>query len=180
MNKSKDIPGSIFHQLYAAVPIVPVYYADGTYGDPNDFNVTSSANFNPQVTLDFFNQQSRNYRLTGTVYGDLKFAQHFTFHTNIGGDFGQNEVTNYNPVYIATLIQRNSVSRLTLTNGRTRNWILENTITYDNRFGDHTVKALIGQGAQSYKFTKVYQVLKMYLIIVKEIIISALGITGMW
>jgi TonB-linked SusC/RagA family outer membrane protein len=152
MNKSTDIPGSVFHQLYAAVPIVPVYYADGTYGDPNDFNVTSSANFNPQVTLDFFNQKSKNYRLTGAVYADLKFAQHFTFHTNVGGDFGQNEVRNYNPVFTATLAQRNSVSKLSLTNGRTRNWILENTLTYDNRFGDHSLRVLAGQGAQSYDY----------------------------
>ncbi|MEO6452508.1 MAG: TonB-dependent receptor [Ginsengibacter sp.] len=153
MNKSRDIPG-IFHQLYAAVPIVPVYYADGTYGDPNDFSVTSSANFNPQVTLDVFNQKSKNYRLTGTLYADLKFAQHFTFHSNAGGDFGQNEVRNYNPVYVATLIQRNATSRLTLTDGRTRNWILENTLTYDNHFGDHNIKVLVGQGAQSYRFTQ--------------------------
>ncbi|MBO9681509.1 MAG: TonB-dependent receptor [Flavisolibacter sp.] len=152
MNKSTDIPGSIFHQLYASVPIVPVYYADGTYGDPNDFNVTSSANFNPQVTLDFFNQKSKNYRLTGTMYADLKFAKYFTFHTSIGGDFGQNEARNYNPVYAATLAQRNSISKLTLTDAKTRNWILENTLTYDNRFGDHNVRVLVGQGAQSYKF----------------------------
>ena len=152
MNKSTDIPGSIFHQVYSAVPIVPVYYEDGTYGDPNDFSVTSSANFNPQVTLDFFNQKSKNYRLTGTVYADLKFAKHFTFHANVGGDFGQNEVRNYNPVYTATLVQRNSVSKLALTDGRTRNWIIENTLTYDNRFGDHNVKVLVGQGAQSYSY----------------------------
>ncbi|MEO6330668.1 MAG: TonB-dependent receptor [Ginsengibacter sp.] len=154
MNKSNDIPGEIFHQLYAAVPIVPVYYADGTYGDPNDFNVTSSANFNPQAKLDYFNQKSRNYRVTGSVYADLKFAQHFTFHTNAGGDFGQNEVTAYTPVYVATLVQRNATSSLSLTDGRTRNWIVENTLTYDNRFGDHNVKVLVGQGAQSYRFTK--------------------------
>jgi TonB-linked SusC/RagA family outer membrane protein len=152
MNKSTDIPGSIFHQLYAAAPIVPVYYEDGTYGDPNDFTVTSSANFNPQVTLDYFNQKSKNYRLTGTVYADLKFAQHFTFHTNVGGDFGQNEVRNYNPVFTATLVQRNATSKLSLTDGRTRNWILENTLTYDNRFGDHNIKVLVGQGAQSYNY----------------------------
>lgn len=154
MNKSTDIPASIFHQMYSALPIVPVYYVDGTYGDPNDFKATSSANFNPQVTLDYFNQKSKNYRLTGTVYGDLKFARHFTFHTNVGGDFGQNEVTNYTPVYTATLVQRNSVSKLALTDGRTRNWILENTFTYDNRFGDHNVRALIGQGAQSFRYTQ--------------------------
>lgn len=152
MNKSTDIPGSIFHQMYSALPIVPVYYADGTYGDPNDFKATSSANFNPQVTLDFFNQKSKNYRLTGTVYADLRFARHFTFHSNIGGEFGQNEVRSYTPVFTATLVQRNSVSKLALTDGRTRNWIWENTLTYDNRFGDHNVRVLLGQGAQEYHF----------------------------
>ncbi|RYF81395.1 MAG: SusC/RagA family TonB-linked outer membrane protein, partial [Chitinophagaceae bacterium] len=152
MNKSTDIPGSIFHQLYSAAPIVPVYYADGTYGDPNDFTVTSSANFNPQVTLDVFNQKSKNYRLTGSIYADLKFARHFTFHTNIGGDYGQNEARNYSSIYTATLVQRNSISRLSLTNGATRNWILENTLTYENRFGNHSIRILAGQGAQSYQY----------------------------
>lgn len=153
MNKSRDINGSIFHQMYAAVPIVPVYYADGSYGDPNDFNVTSSANFNPQVTLDFFNQRSRNYRITGNAYADLKLGKNFTFHTNFGGEFADNEIRAYTPVYTATLIQRNAVSKLSLTNEPTRNWILENTLTYDKRFGDdHILKVLVGQGAQSYRF----------------------------
>ncbi|RVT98332.1 TonB-dependent receptor [Mucilaginibacter limnophilus] len=155
MNNSNDLPGEIFHQVYSAVPIAPVYYSDGTYGDPNDFNVTSSALFNPQVTLDFFNQKSRNYRGTGNVYADLKFAKHFTFHTSIGGDYGDNHVTNYAPVYAATFSQRNSISRLTLTDGRTRNWIWENTLTYQNTFdNDHSLTILVGQGAQSYRFNQ--------------------------
>ncbi|QHS54703.1 TonB-dependent receptor [Mucilaginibacter sp. 14171R-50] len=154
MNNSRDIDGSIFHQIFAAVPITPVRYADGTYGDPNDFNVTSSAMFNPQVTLDFFNQRSKNYRLNGSAYADLKFANHFTFHTSVGGDFGQGQVVNYAPVYQATLAQQNSNSLLTLTDNKTRNWIIENTLTYDNTFGDHNLKVLVGQGAQSYRYNQ--------------------------
>ena len=53
VNNSNDTYLSIFHQMYAAAPIVPVYYADGKYGDPNDFSVGGSNLFNPQVTLDF-------------------------------------------------------------------------------------------------------------------------------
>jgi len=155
MNNSRDIDGGIFHQLYAAVPIAPVRYADGSYGDPNDFNVSSSALFNPQVTLDYFNQRSRNYRVNGSAYADLKFAKHFTFHTSFGGDYGDNQVTNYAPIYTATFAQRNTVSRLALTNGKTRNWIIENTLTYNNTFGDHNLTVLLGQGAQSYRFNQI-------------------------
>jgi TonB-linked outer membrane protein, SusC/RagA family len=155
-SNSHDIPGSIFHQLYAAAPVVPVYYADGSYGDPSDFNLGDANNFNPQVTLDYYNQQSKIYRLTGSVYADLKFASHFTFHSSAGGEFAENEVKSYTPEYAATLKQRNTTSILSLIKRDDRNWIVENTLTYDNRFGDHNVRVLVGQTAQRiqyYQFT---------------------------
>jgi TonB-linked SusC/RagA family outer membrane protein len=151
VNNSNDINGGIFHQLYSAAPIVPVYYADGTYGDPNDFSVGNSNSFNPQVTIDYFRQKSLNYRLTGNMFADVKFAKNFTFHTSAGTDFGQNEVKNYLPQYTATLSQRNATSVLSVSRAETRNWLVENTLTYDNQFGDHGLKLLLGQSAQSYK-----------------------------
>jgi TonB-linked SusC/RagA family outer membrane protein len=155
LNNSRDIDGVIFHQLYTSAPIVPVYYADGTYGDPNDFKVGSSNNFNPQVTLDFYNQKSKNYRATGSVYAEAKFAKYFTFRTSFGGDFGQNGTDNYSPKYAATLAQRNTTSVLTVGKSETRNWLLENTVTYDNQLKDHGIKVLLGQAAQHYQFYKV-------------------------
>jgi len=152
VNNSQDIDGALFHQMYSAAPIVPVYYADHTFGDPNDFSVGNSNAFNPQVTLDYFNQKSMNYRFTGNIYADVTFARHFTFHTSAGTDFGQNEVRNYLPQYTATLAQRNATSVLSLTRGETRNWLVENTLTFDDQFGDHGLKVLLGQSAQSYKF----------------------------
>lgn len=154
MNNSKDINGDIFHQIYSALPIVPVRYADGSYGDPLDFGATSSAQFNPQATLDFFNQRSKNYRVNGSAYAELKFAKHFTFRTSFGGDYGDNEVVNYSPVYKATASQQNDNGKLSVTNGKTRNWIIENTLTYNNTFGDHNLTVLLGQGAQSYRFNQ--------------------------
>lgn len=152
LSNSNDIDGSIFHQLYSAAPNVPVYYADGTYGDPNDFKVGSSNQFNPQVTVDFFNNHTRTYKLNGNAYAELKFAKHFTFHTSAGGDFEQSEINNYAPVYTATIAQRNTVSKLNVSRNENRNWIVENTLTYDRKINDHSFKILIGQGAQEYKF----------------------------
>lgn len=149
---STDIPGSIFRQMYTAYPVLPVYYADGSYGDPGDYPLGDGAKYNPQVTLDYFDQKSKNYRVTGNVFGELKFARKFTFRTSVGGEFGQSEVRNYTPVYAATLNQRNTVSALSISRAETRNWILENTLTYDTRINrDHTVKVLVGQAAQRYK-----------------------------
>ncbi|MGZ3851508.1 MAG: SusC/RagA family TonB-linked outer membrane protein [Flavisolibacter sp.] len=151
-SKSTDIPGSIFHEIYSAAPIVPVYYADGTYGDPSDYNLGGAVTFNPQVTLDYYDQKSQHYRINGAAYANLKFARHFTLNSSIGGDFAQDESNNYLPVYTATLTQRNTTSMLTINRGETRNWIVENTLTYQNKINDHNITVLAGQGAQRNKF----------------------------
>ena len=151
-SKSKDIPSSIFRQMYAAGPVVPVFYADGTYGDPNDYNLGGGNNFNPQATLDFYNQSSQNYRFTGNGYAEVRVLKHFNFRTSFGGDIGQAEVRGYTPVYTATLAQRNALSVLSINRTETRNWIWENTLTYDNTFAeDHKVTVLLGHTAQRYK-----------------------------
>ncbi|TCD07047.1 TonB-dependent receptor [Pedobacter frigidisoli] len=148
---TNDINDGIFRQLYTAGPVVPVYYADGTYGDANDFSLGGGNNFNPQVTLDYFNQKSKNYRMNGNVYAELTFAKNFTFKTSAGGDFGQNEVRAYTPIYAATQGQRTTQSTLEIKRSETRNWILENTLTYKNTFGNHNITALLGTTAQRRK-----------------------------
>ncbi|WP_211092843.1 MULTISPECIES: TonB-dependent receptor [Chitinophaga] len=155
-SKSNDVPDFIWRQLYAAAPVVPVRYADGSYGDPNDFNLGEGANFNPQATLDFFNQFTKKQTVTGNVYADLRFAKHFVFHSSLGGEYGENLMRNYVPVFAATLAQRATNSKLTRENTDTRNWIVENTLTYENKFNEHSVRVMVGQGAQSnqtYKLT---------------------------
>jgi TonB-linked SusC/RagA family outer membrane protein len=150
-SNSKDVPDAIFRNLYAASPVVPVFKANGSYGEPADFQLGNGSDINPQATLDFFNQRTTKYRITGNVFAELKFAKHFTFKTSAGGDFGQEEKRAYTPKYEATLAQRATNSLLAVDRIETRNWILENTLTYDNKWGDHNLTVLAGQTAQRYK-----------------------------
>jgi TonB-linked SusC/RagA family outer membrane protein len=152
-SKSDDIPGGIFYKAFTAAPVVPVRYADGTYGDPADYPIGSATN-NPKIQLDFFDQNSKNYRGTGNVFGEIRFLKNFNFRSSFGGEFGEGEVLNYNPVYTSAqgnTIQFNNISKLSVSRAQVRNWILENTLTFDKRFGDHNLKLLAGQGAQRYK-----------------------------
>jgi TonB-linked SusC/RagA family outer membrane protein len=149
---SVDIPDGIFHQLYGAAPVVPVYYADGSYGDPNDFNLGNGNNYNPQATLDFFNQKSKHYRFNGNLHAEIKFLKHLTFRTSFGGDYSQDENRNYSPVYVATQAQRSTTSTLSINQSSNRNWIAENTLTYNNQFGDNNLTVLLGQTSQQYKY----------------------------
>ncbi|WP_412465852.1 SusC/RagA family TonB-linked outer membrane protein [Pedobacter sp. KLB.chiD] len=150
-SKSKDAPSGIFRALYAASPVVPVFNADGSYGDPNAFNLGNGSNMNPQATLDFFNQNTTKYKVTGNIYAELKFLKNFTFKTSFGGDFGQEEVRGYVPVYKASNTQQNTNSKLDIDRVENRNWIIENTLTYDKKWADHSLTVLLGQTAQRNK-----------------------------
>ncbi|MHA4894461.1 SusC/RagA family TonB-linked outer membrane protein [Pedobacter sp. PWIIR3] len=150
-SNSKDAPASIFRALYAASPVVPVFKADGTYGDPNDYNLGNGSNMNPQATLDYFNQTTSKYKVTGNVFAELKLFQNFTFRTSLGGDFGQEEVRGYVPKYKASNTQQSTITKLDIDRVEDRNWIIENTLNFDKKWDDHSLTVLVGQTAQRVK-----------------------------
>ncbi|WP_031528645.1 SusC/RagA family TonB-linked outer membrane protein [Dyadobacter crusticola] len=151
-SKSKDEAAGIFRELYTAAPIVPVYREDGSYGDPNDFNLGDANNFNPQVTIDYYNQNTKKTLLTGNAYAEFSPITGLTFRTSLGGRYSQDETRYYNPEYVATFKQRNTTSLLRFTRPQTRYWIFENTLTYTKEFGQHSFTALLGQSAQRDQF----------------------------
>jgi TonB-linked SusC/RagA family outer membrane protein len=147
-SESDDINGGIFHELYTAAPIVPVFYNTGKYGDPADYSVGGGANYNPEATIDFFHQRSKNHLINGNVYGQYTIIKDLVFKTSFGGELAQAEVRNYTPVYFATSGQNSNTSSLDLNHTEDRNWIWENTLTYDKNIGQHHITALVGYGAQ--------------------------------
>jgi len=146
-DKSKDVPTSIFGQLFGAAPILPVHNANGSYGDPNDYHLGDGNNYNPQATIDFYNQRSKNKRVTYNVYGEVSFLKNFKFRSSFGGDVSQNEVRSFVPLYQATVKQFSNKTNLNVNHTDTRNWIWENTLTYDVKIKDHRLTALAGYSA---------------------------------
>ena len=152
-SNSNDVNSGIFHELYTAAPIVPVFYADGKYGDPSDYNVGGGANYNPEATIDFFNQHSKNKDLNGAVYGVWTIIKGLTFKSDFGGELAQAEVRAYSPIYMATGAQQNTTTSLDLNHTETRNWIWENTLTYTKKYGKNNLTALAGYSSQLQKST---------------------------
>jgi TonB-linked SusC/RagA family outer membrane protein len=154
ITKSKDAPGGIFHQIFAASPTLPAHNADGSYGDPADYNTGSGNNFNPQATLDFYNQVTKNDRITGDVHAEFSILKNLKFRTSLGGDFGTLQVRNFTPLYDATTAQKTTTTNLDINETKTKNWIWENTLTYDYQVKDHRLTALLGYSAQNNRATQ--------------------------
>ncbi|MHA6247487.1 SusC/RagA family TonB-linked outer membrane protein [Pontibacter sp. CAU 1760] len=143
---SKDVPTGVLYQAFVAPPILPVFKANGNYGDPNDIGVGNFAN--PRATLDRFNQISGGQRLVGNAFAEVDFLKNLKFRTSLGLEYGINEFRNYQAKDSLTTVQFSD--RSSLTKGRSKNtlWLWENTLTYDKTFGDHDFTALIGTSAQ--------------------------------
>ena len=153
---SNDIPAGIWHGLYSAPPVVPVRFADHvTYGDPGYYGLGSAVT-NPQVTLDFNHSKTKKYHVNANAYIDIRFAKKFVFHSSLGGTYDENENLVYVPVYSATSTQSNSVSSLTKIRYETRQWVIDNTVTFNDTIGDHRLTALIGQNAQYSYYDEIH------------------------
>ena len=145
-NKSNDAPGGIWRDLYIAPPVLPVHFANGKYGDPGYYGLGQVV-VNPQAVLDYNNATTKGYHVNANGYIDIKFLRHFTLHSSVGGIYQQDEQQTFTPVYDATSTQSSTHNTLSEVQLETRNWILENTLTYSNTWGDHKVTALAGQTA---------------------------------
>jgi len=145
-SRSKDVPNGIWRSLYNAPPVVPVHFSNGEYGDPGYYGLGQVVT-NPQVTLDLNNATTQIYHVNANAYMEIKFLSHFTLRSSVGGIYDQKESQNFIPVYKATSTQSNTQNTLSKDQYSTRNWIIENTLTYSNSFGDHKVTALLGQTA---------------------------------
>jgi TonB-linked SusC/RagA family outer membrane protein len=145
---SDDVNSGIFHELYTAAPIVPVFYGNGKYGDPADYNVGGGANYNPEATIDFFNHKSKNKEVNGSAYAEYNILKDLKFRVSFGGQLAQAEVRDYTPIYFATGAQQSTTSSLDLNHTENRDWIWENTLTYDKTIGKHKITALAGYSSQ--------------------------------
>lgn len=146
-SNAKNPPGGIWRQLYTAPPVIPVRFADGAYGDPGYYGLGSSVS-NPQVTLDYNNSTTRDYYAAGNAYLNVKFLRHLTWRSSIGGNYDENDGKNFAPIYRANANQVSTHNTLSVSNNTAKDWIVDNTLSYTNRFGDHNLTILLGQEAQ--------------------------------
>ncbi|MBB4079546.1 TonB-linked SusC/RagA family outer membrane protein [Lewinella aquimaris] len=132
--------GSIITTAYRADPITVPIDSAGNFGDATAIGNTG----NPLATIFYSNNRSQSYRAVGNAYADISFLDHFTFRTNFGLDFDYNRNRNFSPVFFVSANQQNEESSINVFNGYNRNWLWENTVSYNNNFGIHHLDGVAG------------------------------------
>ncbi len=140
------IPSSVTSWALIFNPGLPVFDANGDYTFEN--NTGQPAVGNPVADAMETQQVSTATRLLGNIFLNWRIDKHLTFRTSIGTDAAFTKEKSFIP---------NNIKRGQATNGQASiadqqgfNWLLENTLNYQNTFGKHDIKAVVGHSMQQY------------------------------
>lgn len=138
-----------FGEALVASPIPPVYKEDGSYNAMIQEDRGIFPYPNPLMALKEVDDKSQSTRILASAYAEYALIKNLKLRSTINADWLHTQRDFFHPSTVGYLFQfpptiptalRNTYSYLNLLN--------ENTLTYQNTFGDHSVTALAGFSVQ--------------------------------
>lgn len=129
---------------YTMPSMVPVRDIMGNYGGtwagPELGN-----RWNPVAMLENTrNNRANTWSVIGNLFAEVDFLKNFTLRTSFGGTIENLYNYNFFPNQYHEREQHNSVNRFEENAAYNSSYIWTNTLTYNKRFGDHSLKVLAG------------------------------------
>ena len=153
-------------------PTTPAVVTDWSMVNPSDYsnpNIVRDPHGNPYGISHYVNQEMTNplaYRYTqqgnygwsddlvGNVFAELNLSKNFSFKTSLNGKKSYWGTRSFTPLYYLSPTYSNlAVNNLTQVDQKKFEWSMENTLTYQNKFGDHNFNVLVGQGVYRYNIS---------------------------
>ncbi|KAF2079651.1 SusC/RagA family TonB-linked outer membrane protein [Flavobacterium sharifuzzamanii] len=146
-------------------PLTPLVVTDPTEANSGFYtnpNVVRDANGNPYGISSLVQQEMTNplgYIQTrlggyswsddfvGNAYLEANITSHLKFRTTLGGKLAYWGDQMFTPVFFLNPNMKADRNNYSQNNNKSLAWTLENTLSYANKFGDHNVSVLAGQGA---------------------------------
>lgn len=128
-------------------PIVPIKMDENTWGVPSDplFRVGLQEITNPVAMLEYLNSEEEANKAIGNVYADFEIMEGLVFRSSFGAEYAFVNGRSYTPVYyIDATHQNDSVDLATKNVHKYVRWNLDNTLTYQNSFENHSLVFLAG------------------------------------
>ena len=149
--QSENPTGSVLSSAYRMPPVFAARDSTGDFTDPTTpFGLAIA---NPAADL-FYKSNNRNKsnRFFGTVFGEVQFLKHFKFKSNFGFDLTYGEGKTFMPKFEVSPSQLNKEDRLGISYNVNRDWLWEQTLTYDHSWDRHALTVLAGYTAESRRF----------------------------
>ena len=143
--------GNVISFIYREPPIIPVYDIAGNYAGSRSNGLSNSQNPYANAMRNNANAKlqgnSADWQMTGNVFAEADILKHLTVRTQFGGTFD-----NYYNRYFGYTAYENAegntnANSYTEGGGYNSSYTWTNTLRYDQTFGKHNVKLLLGNEA---------------------------------
>lgn len=132
--------GTMVSNMLSLNPTTPAY--------TNDEPTVFGTGINPLIIEDIYGDYSNNNRMIANIAPSLEFVDHLTYKLNLGVDYSTTDRDiQYIPYSADPDYAQGSITTSFTIN---RNTLVENTLTYDNTFGDHGLTVLAGHSYQKF------------------------------
>lgn len=145
-NAESAIPSSITSWALEFNPGLPVIDDSGNYTYSN--NTSNPPVGNPVADALSTDQVTTSTRITGNLYIQWEIIEGLKFKSLVAGDYYYNKEQSFipNDVYRG----QGSNGLAAIANSEGRNWLFENTLTYDKTIEDHKFSALLGYSMEAF------------------------------
>jgi TonB-linked SusC/RagA family outer membrane protein len=140
-----------FVDVLTELPGIPVYnpanFGGYGFGSTNLFNYST----NPIGAQEILNSTQKNNRLQGSVNAEFSFTDFLSYKINLGLEVHDYNDRNARKEGYLRLGESTPNTTYLFENRGTQNFVLvENTLNFNKRFGDHNVNAVLGYSEQRY------------------------------
>jgi TonB-linked SusC/RagA family outer membrane protein len=141
--------GSPFSVAFREDAIIPVYDIMGNFAGTKSQDLGNAQNPYANIYRTKDNRGNK-WDISGNVYAEVDLLKHLTFRSSFGGLVDNNYSYNFNYVAYENAEGNTGSNSFTENASFNYNWTWTNSVTYNNTFGNHNVKVLLGTEALDY------------------------------
>ncbi|MCQ2139026.1 MAG: TonB-dependent receptor [Bacteroidales bacterium] len=150
-----------FREAFLLPSFIPVYDEKNTdayptkYGSTLAVGLTSGYFANPVARAEMNNSRNNYLRILPSLYTELSFIpEKLKYKFAVAQEYNLGQSKNYTPVYYVSGNQMSNTNSLSKQIDYNYNTIIDNTLTYTDRFGKHGLTAMLGQSVryENYRF----------------------------
>lgn len=153
-----DTYNSDMRNLLTTPPVLPARNDEGGWYILKDMDADGwefdNSISNPLASMEYSSKykESKQNRIQGNAYLEIKPIKDLTLRSNVGVNFQQNASRSYKPAYDLSSSKSNLTDDVSQSQNYQAKWTLENTINYVKTFGEHSIDVLVGQSVEKWGY----------------------------
>ncbi|MCW3788531.1 SusC/RagA family TonB-linked outer membrane protein [Plebeiibacterium sediminum] len=143
--------------ISAATMMIPAFkiYDENAIGGFSGASGPVMDVFNPVAGLSLRHNTNTYYKFLANVYAEYEIIKGLKYKISGGATINETKGYDYIPRYVVGNIFRNEKTSLNESSGLSKYTQIEQTVSYNNEFGKHSVNAVVGHTSYDYLYRQI-------------------------